>query len=496
MRNNLKRQISGWCVGIGLGVMAVGCDMLDVEPTSVITSNSFWKTESDAEGALAGMYVQLRNNAVENLFIWGEMRSETLESEAIVGDNYLKYRENDLDASFGPTWQNFYSAVNTANLLLTKVPGISFADEDKRDLILAQAYAMRAYIYFTMARIWGGVPLRTEPMEGYDPLTVNKPRETEENLFTFIKQDIDSALNLFPSEEFETGRNHWSKAATYALKADVYLWTARRKGGGEADYREALAACESVQQIPGIELLPSFGDVFAYENKGNNEILMAINFKEVEASNNYFDMMHISEATVTPDIEPDILATIGVGGGLMEVSPSKHLREQYATDDSRKDVTFLEIYKTIDGQRSYYGTMAMKGRGTVISGVRYFVDDVILYRYADVLLMKAEAKNGLGMDPTPEMKEVRERAYGAENYAAHEFVNGSFEENDEAILQERLLELALECKRWFDLVRFDKAFELVPSLQGRSDPALLYFPIPSSVLSLEPLVKPNTGWPV
>ena len=207
-------------------------------------------------------------------------------------------------------------------------------------------------------------------------------------------------------------------------------------------------------------------------------------------------MMHISEATVTPDIEPDILATIGVGGGLMEVSPSKHLREQYATDDSRKDVTFLEIYKTIDGQRSYYGTMAMKGRGTVISGVRYFVDEVILYRYADVLLMKAEAKNGLGMDPTPEMKEVRERAYGAENYAAHEFVNGSFEENDEAILQERLLELALECKRWFDLVRFDKAFELVPSLQGRSDPALLYFPIPSSVLSLEPLVEPNTGWPV
>ena len=284
MRNNLKRQISGWCVGIGLGVMAVGCDMLDVEPTSVITSNSFWKTESDAEGALAGMYVQLRNNAVENLFIWGEMRSETLESEAIVGDNYLKYRENDLDASFGPTWQNFYSAVNTANLLLTKVPGISFADEDKRDLILAQAYAMRAYIYFTMVRIWGGVPLRTEPMEGYDPLTVNKPRETEENLFTFIKQDIDSALNLFPSEEFETGRNHWSKAATYALNADVYLWTARRKGGGEADYREALAACESVQQIPGIELLPSFGDVFAYENKGNNEILMAINFKKVEAS--------------------------------------------------------------------------------------------------------------------------------------------------------------------------------------------------------------------
>lgn len=496
MKKTLTNKIFGWGVAACLALGTAACDMLDVEPTSVITSGSFWNTEAAAEGALAGMYVQLRNNAVENLFIWGEMRSETLESEAIVGDNYLKYRDNDLDASFGPTWQNFYAAVNTANLLLAKVPAISFTDEAKRDLILAQAHAMRAYIYYTMVRIWGGVPLRTEPMEGYDPLTVGKPRETEENLFTFIKQDIDSALNLFPTAEFETGRNHWSKAATYALKADVYLWTARRKGGGEADYRAALAACEEIQEIPGIGLLPSFADVFSYDNKGNDEILMAINFKAVEASNNYFDMMHISEATVTPDIEPDILATIGVGGGLMEMSPSKRLCEQYAPDDSRATVTFLEIYKTIDGQRSYYGTMAMKGRGTVISGVRYFVDDVILYRYADVLLMKAEAKNGLGLDPTPEMREVRERAYGAENYSAHEFVNGSFEDNDAAILQERLLELALECKRWFDLVRFDKAFELVPSLQGRSDPALLLFPIPNSVLSLEPLVEPNDGWPV
>lgn len=496
MNTKWIKQVGKFVWGCGIWGTVWGCSMLDVEPTSVITSNSFWTSEADAEGALAGMYVQLRNNAVENLFIWGEMRSETLESEAIVGDNYLKYRENDLDASFGPTWQNFYAAVNTANLLLTKVPDISFADDNKKNLILAQAHAMRAYVYFTMARIWGGVPIRVEPMEGYDPLKVNKPRETEDSVFTFVKQDIEAALKLFPSDEFEKGRNHWSKAATYALKADVYLWTARRKGGGETDYREALAACEAVQGIDGIELLPNFQEVFAYENKGNNEVLMAINFKAVEASNNYFDMMHISEATVTPDIEPDILATIDVGGGLMEMSPSTHLRAQYTEDDTRRDATFLEIYKTIDGARTYYGTMAMKGRGTVISGVRYFVDDVILYRYADVLLMKAEAKNGLGEDPTPEMKEVRLRAYGQENYAEHEFVNGSFEENDAAILQERLLEFALECKRWFDLVRFDKAFDLVPSLAGRDNPELLYFPIPNSVLSLEPLVEPNSGWPV
>ena len=265
--------------------------------------------------------------------------------------------------------------------------------------------------------------------------------------------------------------------------------------GGEADFRTALTACEDVQQISGIRLLPDFKEVFAYENKGNDEVLMAINYKKVEASNNYFDMMHISAATLSPDIEPDILETIGAGGGLMELSPSKHLRTQYSEEDSRRDVTFLEIYKTKDGGRSYYGTMAMKCRGTVESGVRYFVDDIILYRYADVLLMKAEAKNGLKQDPTAEMEEVRRRAYG-ENYANHKFVNGTQEENDAAILHERLLEFATECKRWWDLVRFDKAFELVPSLVGRDNPELLYFPIPNSVLSLEPMVEPNSAWPM
>ena len=481
-----------WGAGVTLGA----CDMLETEPTSVITSSSFWKTEADAEGALAGMYVQLRNNTNENLFIWGEMRSETLESEAIVGDNYKKYRDNDLDPSFGPTWQNFYAAINTANLLLRKVPDIHFTDEGNRDRILAQAHATRAYVYFTMARIWGGVPLRTEPLENYDPVAVQKARASEDSVFLFVKQDLEDALALFPDSDFETGRNHWSKASTFALKADVYLWTARRLGGGTADYTTALAACDSVERIKttngGIELLPNFSDVFAYENKGNNEVLMAVNYRANEASNNYFDMMHISEATFTPDIRPDQLELIEAGGGLMEDSPSRILREQYEEGDSRAAGTFLEIEKNIDGTYQYYGTMAMKCRGTVISGVRYFVDDIILYRYADVLLMKAEAKNGLGQDIAPEMNAIRQRAFGDNS---HDYSNGSFEENDEAILKERLLEFALECKRWFDLVRFDKAFELVPALQERAyDPEWYYWPIPSSVISLEPLVEQNEAW--
>src|SRR5690606_1898464 len=106
------------------------------------------------------------------------------------------------------------------------------------------------------------------------------------------------------------------------------------------------------------------------------------------------------------------------------------------------------------------------------------------YRYADVLLMIAEAKNALDLDPSDEINEVRQRAYGA-NYAANVFVSTDKIANDEAILKERLLELAFEGKRWWDLIRFDKAMDLVPSLQSR-DRGLLLFPISQSTLSLNP----------
>lgn len=108
--------------------------------------------------------------------------------------------------------------------------------------------------------------------------------------------------------------------------------------------------------------------------------------------------------------------------------------------------------------------------------------------------MKAEAKNALGQDPSPEINLVRQRAYGT-NFPARTFVNGTKAANDDAILKERLLELVVEGKRWWDLVRFDKAFDLVPSLQTRkTERHLLLFPISTTVLSLEPKVKQNPGY--
>lgn len=467
-----------------LGVFS-SCDTLDVQPTSLVTNTSFWKTPDDAKGALTGMYVKLRTQAQLNLFIWGEARSEVMEWGAVSGTlDYDKFYLNTLnETSAGPDWLGMYAAVNAANLIIKYVPGITFPNEAEKNSILAQAYTTRAFLYFVMTRTWGALPLRTEPTEGYNPGTTQRPRASQAEVFQLIKQDIETALPLFGTNSFPAGRNRWSQPAAYALKADVYLWTGKKLNGGNSDLTTAIEACNKVQEAD-VMLLPNFADIFKYTNKGNKEIIMAVGFKEVEAGNNYFFNMYAGEFANSTD--PVTGEVIGLPAGGMVWTVKKLVRDQFSLDDTRRDASFIE--------RTNYPSLIVKGRGVLINGVRNYTSDVILYRYADVLLMKAEAKNALGQDPTTEMNLVRQRAYGA-NFAGHEFVSGSQAANDDAILQERLFELVFEGKRWWDLVRFGEAFELVPSLTDNvGEDYLLLFPIPLQTLSLEPEIEQNDGY--
>lgn len=476
-------------------LFAFACtDDLNVEPTSVITTNSFWKSQNDAEGALIGMYVELRNMA-QSLFMIGEQRGEIYAPGAFGEGTFILHRNQmNPDTPGHDDWSGFYRVVNAANLILKYVPGIPFSSEERKNEILAQAHTMRAFVYFVMTRTWGDLVIRTEPIEGFGADVTQRERSPQTEVFQMIKEDIESALALYPDNDFSTGRAVWSKPATNALKGDVYLWTGKLLGGGADDFTTALSALEAVDDAD-VGLLPNFADVFKFENKGNREILMSIRHQDLEPGN-YLWFMWIISSAVPNNIDQetrDVIFPIGNGQGLMITSDL--VRNQFSTEDSRRDASFYEIY-TIDesGNRTYFSNVALKFQGTEIGGNRVFLSDPIIYRYADVLLMRAEAKNALGMDPSAEMNIIRERAYGA-NFTNHVFVSGTREENDAAILQERLFELIYEGKRWWDLVRFGKAFELVPSLQGREDEQhLLLFPIANTVLSLEPLVEQNPGY--
>lgn len=471
---------------------------IEAEPVSTITAASFWKKQDDVTGGLRGMYLQLRGSsttagATSDLFFLGEGRSEVLTIGTAGTTGLDRYYNNTLNVSNpGPNWMQFYSTINAANLIIKYVPAISFSSEDARKSALAQAYTMRAFVYFVLARSWGGVPIRTEPTESYDPVAIQIPRSSVQDVFKLIKDDLEQAIALFPSNSIDANRTAWSKPAANALKGDVYLWTGKLLNGGAADFTTALAALNAAQTSTA-QLLPNYSDIFNYNNKTNAEIMMAVRFQINDgASSNYWANMYVSTLSNVPAATTTLVGALGVGNtgnNIMQIS--KLVRDQFTTDDQRRAGTFFEIY---DNAGRYVTSITTKGAGMVQGGVRNFFTDVILYRYADVLLLKAEAKNALEQDPSAEINLVRQRAYGA-SFSSHVYVNGTRDQNDAAILKERLLELATEGKRWWDLVRFGQAFKLVPSLQGKeSQTHLLLFPIGQTIISLEPLVTENPGW--
>ena len=473
---------------------------LKLEPISQISNSSFWKTENDANGALYGMYARLRTQT-NNLFLWGELRSNDF-GPSVGGEPInqgILYR-NTLNASSAlSTWLGMYTIIHDANLILKYVPTITFSTVEKKNDILAQAHTMRAFCYFTMVKTWGGVPLVTAPTEGYSEES-QRARASVEEVFALIKKDLDDAVALYPNNTIPTGRFVWSKPSANTLRADVYLWTGKLLGGGNADFTTALEALNEVE-TSDVALLEDFESVFDYDNKGNKEILFAIRYMDQESGETIYDQSFIHPQAMpnASDLDPETQAVLSGGRGFSYLQVQPHIRSQFVVDkDQRRDVTFHEIYiydgGYPTGTQTYYTTIQTKFDGVLIAGQRFWYDDYIIYRYADVLLMKAEAKNALGQDPSADINKLRARAYGT-FYNEFEFVNGTKEQNDAEILKEWLLEKAFEGRYWWDLIRFGKAFELVPSLQDKvGQDHLLLFPIPEPTLSIEPKVIQNPGY--
>ncbi|KVV16159.1 RagB/SusD family nutrient uptake outer membrane protein [Flavobacterium sp. TAB 87] len=460
-------------------------DELNLTSDSVITSASFWKTEDDAKAGVNGMYFNFRTQTQQNYYLLGGARSAEIRSGVQSPLNLANYYNNNLTAqNIDVDWAGLFTVVHQANLILKYVPTIQFSpttvNEQKR--YLAQAYSMRALSYFIMARSWGGVPIVTTPTENTNQSEYIVPRNTIEEVFTFIKSDIELALANFP--DANNNKTQLSVASVNALKADVNLWTAKQLGGGATDLNAALAAINAIPAGPA--LLANFKDAFSYANKGNNEVLFAVRYSLADVpsslSDNWNSFMFVGPSDFAPLTAATATATfgtIGVGTGNAGISRAQPdiTRFNYAATDTRKEATYLTL---MNGSTPVV-TGLVKYNGTVDGTTRRFVSDIIIYRWADILLMKAEIKNALMQDPTTEMNLVMQRAD-----ATASFINGSQAANDDAILRERLHELAFEGKAWWDLVRFGKTAN-VPSMAGKK----ILFPISQNTINFNPKITQN-----
>ena len=492
MKKTYKRLI---VIAIALFSLVSCKKELNQEPVSSISASSFWKTENDATGALYGMYARLRNVTSTNLFLWGEARSMDLKQS--IGNDFPNVRtfDNTLDATAaGPDWNSLYTVISDANLILANVPQIPFAVEANKDNILAQAYSMRAFCYFVIARTWGAAPIVIEPTTSYDPTKIYRERSPVADIFKLIKDDITAANGLFANNNFATLRSLWSKPALNALKGDVYLWTGKKLNGGAVDFQTALDAFNAVD-ASNVTLLPAFKDIFDYSNKNNKEIIVSNNFSLLEAGSTF--MSYMGAGALPTDVPQSTKDSIGISGGSAYWGLTDQTRLMFNVDDQRKKATFIEVYRknAVTGlYTNLYVVAQRKFLGVADAGTQKFLSDVILYRYGGVLLLKAEAENALNLDPSNSINLVRKRAYGA-NYASHAFVSGAKAYNDSIILNERLQETLYEGTYWWDIIRNDKAKERIAYFQANPTQTYRYlWPLSLNILSLEPKATQNPGY--
>ncbi|QCX38614.1 RagB/SusD family nutrient uptake outer membrane protein [Aureibaculum algae] len=486
-------------------VMFSSCESeLELTSPSELTASGFWDTETGARTAHTGLYGDLRSSNA-NFWLLGEMRSDIWGGRTYESPSNESLIESNITVSTAPFggWAGIYSNIHKVNDFLINISNISFVNEDDKNHLIGQAYGLRALYYYTLLKTWGDVPLITEPLNNVDPSSLSKPRSPQSEVMTLIKSDIEASLSNFGTDDsFFNGSNvYWSKAATLALKGDVFIWSGNLLGGGTSDLTIAKSALEQIASL-GVELAPNYNDLWGASNEGNSEFIFAIDYAQDEASNLYNSLTGRS-TEINPQFDQDgnSMSSFVISGANRYGQSEKTILLLDDNDDSRKAATFIRLYTDGVGyptynEPTYFGSIFNKFLGRVDGSERIFDSNIPVYRYADVILMIAEAKNLLGEDPSDEINEIRQRAYGANYVAAtHEYTNGSQTANANAILNERYKEFIGEGKRWWDLRRAGNNYVIneVPFLNSGDEYKLL-LPITTDMIGRNPALDQTQGY--
>ncbi len=492
--HQLYRFLISLCLTTAL---LTGCaDELDIVPVSDITSAGFWNTEDDAQAYLTGIYDKLRD--VYNTTLFFEDRSDSF-APGDIGPVSEAWSQS-LSASNAPNWDDWYNLIYHCNLLLKETENISFREETDKNQVKAEAHFIRAFAYFSLARIWGEVPLELTPLESADAEL--KPRAPLSDVFQQIKSDVEQSLNLF-ADNIIADKNKVSRPAALALKADVMLWTGKVLGGGQADFEVALSALNEIEStgvtlLDDTDKLANYWSIFSSENENHEEIIFSLFFKYQEQDGMYATNLTSWGINVQGADNYQDLPVTEANRARAVYAPSPKLRDLYAEypEDVRNEIVIIDAITTdaTTGAVDTILTCFNKFRGTVYDD-RYFDNDINVYRWGGLLLLKAEALAALNrtQEAVMALDLVRARA----NTPAYA---GPMDQQsvEKTVLEERWRELVGELKRWPDLVRFYHGgtiniYEEVPNLQGKNSYPL-YFPVHQSVLDNNELLTQTEGY--
>lgn len=425
-----------------------GDSFFDLEPASSVTIDKVYKTASDYNVAVIGCYAKLQSQV--NFYTeCCEYRSDNLSLGAPTAgtqdrydiDHFTEKPSNGILSSY---WANFNNNVYRCNLLLDQIDGANFAENLKKQY-KGEAMFIRALNYFNMYRIWGGVPATKHVVSAAEALKV--ARYSDEQMFDLIAGDLKEIVdnNYLPETYSSADMGRATSGAAKALLGKVYL-----------TFHKWTEAKDILSQLIGkYQLVSPIAQVFNVDNKNNNEIIFAVHFnKEIEGEGHsyWYNLTNASDDT----------------------NQTSSLLNTFPTGDARKDlITYVQVEKTVRLMNKFYDTKSPT--------FKTVGNDQILLRYADVLLMYAEALNEIQYDASEGslalkyLNAVRQRA-GISNLTAKQLP--SQEKFRKGILVERQREFPYEGQRWFDLVRMGFAKSVMAENGVEIKDYQLLFPIP------------------
>jgi starch-binding outer membrane protein, SusD/RagB family len=469
--------------------IATSCEkFLNQQPISDISNDLFWKTPADARLGIAGLYDGVQSAIGTGGFSdWGDARSDNFTFGG-TGTNQIGVTLNGLTAvSPSSEWENFYMAINRANIAIKNLPRVTGLTELQRNDYLAQAHAIRAFLYFYLVRVWGDVPVVTEPYEdlSVQPDLTRVPATTVLN--DVILKDLNTAYTL--SDKAKVSTYEISTGAILAMLADVHIW--------KKDYAKVLEVTTTLQQLKRYDLAATEewkklfiepGSTAKRENIWSLYWDWTVDFEDDGRGNgdNNFNRLGSGSNTANYIIDQGILAKFEAN--------KDDIRRRFTYD------TLLAIANDVDIIAKFY-PIGANGRPEYPSNQQNNAK-LPIYRYAGILLLRAEALNKTGNQSAAIsiVNDIRTRA----NAPTVDPTNYTTEEQVEnLILDERQLELFGEGKRWFDLVRTGKVLEVMDpiirqrqqennqSVTGFTDPRYILWPISRNALTRNPLLVQN-----
>ncbi|SHK10893.1 Starch-binding associating with outer membrane [Tangfeifania diversioriginum] len=451
-----------------LVVSFTACTDLEIEPVSQITLANVSEDGNDAEALLIGCYNQLANTLSSRYIDWGDARADNLD-QGTAGSASLV--NNTLTSSHSAcNWSSLYNTINRCNLVINLVPQITNGiNENRKNEIIVEAKFIRALCYFYAVRLWGDVPLITEPTLSAEDLKVQ--RESKTAIYSQIEDDLSEALNNIPGNynNLLEDKGRVTQGAVLALQTHVYLWIAQQEGGGDTYLSKAESTSKQIFDLNNYKLLPKgeYGLLFSQENTDESIFEIQYDYSKQNTNN--------------------------LGSLLLQTPFSGSLRAHYKIDQK-----LLDAFEEGDLRKSdivYYPepeqlvrdpfTKKYTGKTKTSEGYSLRDDNMIIYRLGGIILLRAEILNE--MDRTDEaislVNLIRERA-GLPNLET----GLSKEETKQAILNERFIELAYEGHRWFDLIRNNVALEVLNDIQNEDH---LLWPIYETELVKNPNLVQN-----